>query len=52
MNWLDSKLRKYAFWRKWRGIPEPMPFPWGKYAVGQTIKIRKPPRYICKAEIE
>lgn len=24
MNWLDSKLYKYAGWRKWRGLPEPI----------------------------
>lgn len=27
MNWLDSKLVGYAFWRKWRGIPEPLASP-------------------------
>ena len=25
MRWLDSKLRHKAWWRKWRGLPEPMP---------------------------
>lgn len=24
MWWLDSKLRRFAWWRKWRGLPEPM----------------------------
>ena len=23
MRFLDRYLRKYAFWRKWRGLPEP-----------------------------
>lgn len=25
MNWLDSKLYCHALWRKWRGLPEPVP---------------------------
>ena len=25
MNWLDSKLYRHAWWRKWRGLPEPVP---------------------------
>lgn len=24
VNWLDRKLYKRAWWRKWRGLPEPV----------------------------
>jgi hypothetical protein len=22
---IDARMRRYAWWRKWRGLPEPMP---------------------------
>lgn len=24
MMWIDYKLRKYKWWRKWRGLPDPV----------------------------
>ena len=33
MHWLDSKLRHKAWWRRWRGLPDPTSIPLSKIAL-------------------
>jgi len=32
LGFLDRRLRKYAKWRKWRGLPDPMPIAFAQIA--------------------